>query len=116
MLVTALAASQLKHLLQRAISELVSVESLRSKYLRLCNRAELRPTQTAASLAESNQSDALLRVFSRGERYGSTQNCDSLITLLTAGAGFDWLGLRLMLPRIQPVAERFDQGHSSQES
>ena len=59
-LVTAPEASQLKHLLQRAISELVSVESLGSKYLRLCNRAELRPLQTQRDGRLSGRSQRLV--------------------------------------------------------
>ena len=37
-------------------------------------------------------SEAPLRVFSSGERCESTQDGHLAILLLTAGAGFDWLG------------------------
>ena len=47
---------------------------------------------------------------------GLTQNRDTAISLLTARAGFDRVGWRLTLPRIQPMAERFDKSHSSRES
>ena len=43
---------------------------------------------------------------------GLTQNGDAIISLFTAVARFDWLGWRLTLPRIQPIAERFDESHS----
>ena len=47
---------------------------------------------------------------------GSTQKGDATIWVLTVGAGLGWLGCRLPLPEIQPVAECFEESHGSGKS